>query len=998
MLDFLIKHQTDIMLSLSSVCAMTTFFVFLTDSLGKGRKVALMILEIGGTILLIFERFSYIYRGDMSELGYWMVRVGNFMTFAMMPVLMGGLAYYIQDTLRNDVGLKKTPGRLKWIYVLVVISEILIVGNIFGEYYYVIDEQNLYHRSWAFMVCYATPLVVLIILLTVICQYYKKINKNIRISLLLFTIAPFVGSFIQFFVYGLSITDIFIVATCVMLYVFVLIDLNHAKALKERIEQKNNKQMEIISSLANIYVTVHEFDIVSDTMTTIKWDNNYVDDASMATMSNANEMFRKVAEEIIDPSALEECRHFFDFSTFDKRMKNTNTIAIEFFDNKNKTWGRGRFIVSKRDENGNITHVLYVTEDITEEKAERDRLIDASERALAASEAKSAFLSNMSHEIRTPINAVLGMNEMILRECDDKTILGYSESIRTAGSTLLGLVNDILDFSKIEAGKMEIIPVDYDLSSVINDLVNMIRTKADAKGLALAFEINGEVPKLLHGDEVRIKQIVTNILTNAVKYTEKGMVTLCIDYEKIPDEEDSILLDVAVKDTGIGIKKEDMKKLFSEFDRIEEKRNRNVEGTGLGMSITKRLLEMMGSELEVASEYGAGSKFSFVLKQTVVNWEELGDYEAAYKASLVNRQKYHEKFRAPEGEILVVDDTPMNLVVFTNLLKQTEVKIDTAGSADEGLALAFEKKYDIIFLDHMMPDKDGIETLHELRARTDGPNKETPVICLTANAISGAREKYLAEGFDDYLTKPIESEKLEAMLMDLLPEEKILQGSGDESSNSAAEEAALSGGDGSAPAIPDFIREIDEIDAATGIKNCGSPEAYLETVKIYAGTVASHAEETEKLWEAGDIKGATIKIHALKSSSRIIGATDLGELAQTLENAGNAGDTEKLSAEIGTLLSRYRKIGEALSPLVSEETSDDDDLPAIDPSELKELYTAIGEFISVSDYDSAVDLIEALKGYSVPAEEKERRNALIKAADEIRYEDISKIIKGEESC
>ncbi len=989
MLDFLIKHQTDIMLSLSSVCAITAFFVFLTNSLGKGRKAALIILEIGGMILLIFERFSYIYRGDMSELGYWMVRVGNFMTFAMMPVLMGGLAFYIQDTLKNDVGLKKTPGRLKWIYVLVVISEILIVGNIFGKYYYVIDEQNLYHRSWAFMVCYVTPLVVLLILLTVICQYYKKINSNIRISLLLFTIAPFVGSFIQFFVYGLSITDIFIVATCVMLYVFVLIDLNHAKALKERIEQKNNKQMEIISSLANIYVTVHEFDIVSDTMTTIKWDNNYVDDASMATMSNANEMFRKVAEEIIDPSAMDECRHFFDFSTFDKRMKNTNTIAMEFYDNKNKTWGRGRFIVSKRDENGKITHVLYVTEDITEEKAERDRLIDASERALAASEAKSSFLSNMSHEIRTPINAVLGMNEMILRECDDENILGYSESIRTAGSTLLGLVNDILDFSKIEAGKMEIIPVDYDLSSMINDLVNMIRTKADAKGLALAFEISTEVPKLLHGDEVRIKQIVTNILTNAVKYTEKGTVTLLIDYEKIPDDEDSIMLNVAVKDTGIGIKQEDMKKLFSEFDRIEEKRNRNVEGTGLGMSITKRLLEMMGSELEVESEYGVGSQFSFSLKQTVVKWEELGDYETAYKEALAGRGKYHERFRAPQAEILVVDDTPMNLEVFINLLKQTQIKIETASTGEEALSKAFDKKYDVIFLDHMMPDMDGIETLHKLRARENDPNLVTPVICLTANAISGAREKYLAEGFDNYLTKPIESEKLEDMLIEYLPEEKIVRAGSD--TDAETDET------GNDTQIPDCITDISEIDIKTGIKNCGGMEGYLKTIKIYAQTVKDHADETEQFFRSGDIKNATIKIHAMKSSSRIIGATDLGELAQELENAGNEGDTVKLGDHIDELLMRYRKIGEALSPLLSDEEADESDLKPISGGELGQLYTAISEFITVSDYDSVIDLIETLKGYRVPDNEKDRRNALIKAADEIRYEDIKEIIEKEDN-
>ena len=294
-----------------------------------------------------------------------------------------------------------------------------------------------------------------------------------------------------------------------------------------------------------------------------------------------------------------------------------------------------------------------------------------SERAIAANEAKSSFLSNMSHEIRTPINAVLGMNEMILRECEDKNILEYSNSIMTAGNTLLGLINDILDFSKIESGKMEIIAVDYDLSTVINDLVTMIQSKADSKGLSLALDISSDTPKMLSGDEVRIKQIITNLLTNAVKYTEKGCVKFCIKFEKIPNDPENVFLDISVSDTGIGIKKEDMEKLFTEFDRIEEERNRKIEGTGLGMSITKRLLEMMGSSLEVESVYGMGSKFSFRLKQKVVVWNELGDYETAYKEALDNRKKYREKFKAPTAEILVVDDTPVNLLVFRNLLKQT---------------------------------------------------------------------------------------------------------------------------------------------------------------------------------------------------------------------------------------------------------------------------------------------------------------------------------------
>ena len=403
----------------------------------------------------------------------------------------------------------------------------------------------------------------------------------------------------------------------------------------------------------------------------------------------------------------------------------------------------------------------------------REKAIAISERAVAANEAKSSFLSNMSHEIRTPINAILGMNEMILRESREASTLTYAHNIKTAGNTLLGIVNDILDFSKIEEGKMSIVPVNYDLLVTLKDLVNMIEIKLDAKNLKLILDFDPNTPKLLFGDEIRIKQIITNMLTNAAKYTEKGSVTFSVSYEKIPSESDSVMLNVSVKDTGIGIKKEDMDKLFSKFDRIEENRNRNIEGTGLGMSITKELLEMMGSSLQVSSIYGAGSEFSFSVKQTVVSWDSLGDFEEARKEIREEVKEYKQKFEAPDANILVVDDNNMNLLVFTRLLKQTKVKIDTAKSGDEGIGMILKKKYDVIFLDHMMPEKDGVQVLKELKEGPVNPNSETPYICLTANAISGARDEYMKAGFDDYLAKPVEPAELEQMLFDHLPKEKI---------------------------------------------------------------------------------------------------------------------------------------------------------------------------------------------------------------------------------
>ena len=401
------------------------------------------------------------------------------------------------------------------------------------------------------------------------------------------------------------------------------------------------------------------------------------------------------------------------------------------------------------------------------------KLTVAAEAANQANEAKSLFLSTMSHDIRTPMNAIIGMNEMILRDSRDEEILMHSESIRAAGNTLLGIINDILDFSKIEAGKMEIINVDYNFVSLLNDLVNMVRRKADEKGLVFKLEVDKDIPRILHGDEIRIKQVITNILSNAVKYTKEGSVIFSISGSKCEDEPDHVILHVRVKDTGIGIKKEELNKLFVAFERIEEKKNRNIEGTGLGMAIAQNFLNMMGSKIQVESEYGKGSEFSFDLKQKVVDWEPIGEFVTSYRNLVREREQYRVRFLAPKARILVVDDTEINLKVFVSLLGKTKIQIDTADSGDAGIALFKRNLYNLIFLDHMMPDKDGIETIKEMKECKDTPNLKTPIVCLTANAVSGMREMYINAGFDDYLTKPIDTGRLESMLLRYLPPDLV---------------------------------------------------------------------------------------------------------------------------------------------------------------------------------------------------------------------------------
>ena len=766
--------------------------------------------------------------------------------------------------------------------------------------------------------------------------------------------------------------------------------IEHVLLLIENIDEQKRKRDELtkeskilgyrISSITNIYQTAHEIDIVNDRFTVIKEDNTYIQKLLRKTDS-AQEMLRIVLTKLCDQSCMDDILKFIDLSTMDLRLKNIDTVTIEYM-HKDKHWRRGRFVASRRDEEGSLTHVLWLVEDINLERQVRDNLIGLSERAIAANEAKSAFLSNMSHEIRTPINAVLGMNEMILRECGDENVIGYAENIKSAGSTLLDLINDILDFSKIEAGKMEITPFDYDVSSLINDLVNMIQKRVDDKGLELVLEIDRTIPDKLCGDEIRIKQIITNILTNAVKYTDKGYITFRIRCEKIENEPDSIMLKVTVKDTGIGMKKEDMDKLFSKFDRMDEEHNRNVEGTGLGMSITQRLLEMMNSELEVESVYEIGSSFSFSIMQEVVNWQELGDYEAAYKESVNNRQKYREKFKAPEAKVLVVDDTPMNLIVFTNLLKQTGVQIDTAKSGDDGLLLASEKKYDIIFLDHMMPEKDGIETIHELKQQTDSPNIETPVVCLTANAILGSREKYLMAGFSDYITKPIDPEKLEELLLKHLPGELIEKSDDDEAAVDTAK-------------IPTLLYDIKEINTDIGVKNCGTVDNYISAIIAYARVVSEYTDEMESSWKSGNMKKLTTRIHSIKSTSKIIGADDLSELAKKLELAGIDGDKEKVGEGIDELISRYKTLGEALQPFLLQDIQEKDSRkkPAVSDRELHEAYVLIKKALDSMQFNSVYDIVISLKDYEIPDSEKERVNEMIRTVETYDYDKLPEILK-----
>ena len=551
------------------------------------------------------------------------------------------------------------------------------------------------------------------------------------------------------------------------------------------------------------------------------------------------------------------------------------------------------------------------------------QLTEAKAAADHANSAKSDFLANMSHEIRTPINAVLGMNEMVLRESlqtkdqlpKEQTglrasltnISNYAGNIDSAGKNLLSIINDILDFSKIESGKMEITEADYKFSSVLNDISNIVSFKAKDKGLEFHIEMDSDLPDGLYGDELRLRQIMTNILNNAVKYTKKGSVTLVVGKEADGEikEGDTINLKIAVKDTGIGIKKEDIDKLFGKFERVDLQQNSTVEGSGLGLAITKNLLELMHGSISVDSVYGIGSVFTVILPQKVVSTEPVGDFRVKFEKSVQESEIYHESFRAPDAHILIVDDTRMNLTVAVGLLKKTQIEIDTAASGPEAIGLSKTIKYDLILMDQRMPGMDGTETMNHIKAQEGGANNGTPFICLTADAVSGARNRYLSEGFTDYLTKPIDSKALEAMLKKYLPEDKVNNVSTDTADVNTAQ----------APEVPDGFEELREtgIAAEVGLKFCQDDESLYRSILLdYAQSSDEKIKNISNSFDAKDWKNYAIYVHALKSTSKTIGASELSERALRLENAANEGNIAVIRDEHNDMMALYKKTAEAI--------------------------------------------------------------------------------------
>ncbi|MDD6464645.1 MAG: ATP-binding protein [Coprococcus sp.] len=571
------------------------------------------------------------------------------------------------------------------------------------------------------------------------------------------------------------------------------------------------------------------------------------------------------------------------------------------------------------------------------------RLKQKAEEAETAANSKSAFLANISHEIRTPLNAILGMNELVLRESRQPHIKEYAMYIKNSGKSLLTIISDILDLSKIESGKVYLVNENYSLSSLVEDVERSIQKRIMEKGLELKIYVEPELHENLKGDEVRIKQIIMNLLTNAVKYTEKGEVRLYITGTVVDNKQD---LTIEVSDTGIGMRSEDMDKLFTNFERLDLKRNRSVEGTGLGLPITKNLLVAMGGDITVSSVYGEGSTFTATVGQEIVNEEQIGDYRKKYKEKLHHEVCYHESFHAEDARILVVDDNEVNLKIVVGLAKNTKLQIDTALSAAEGLKLIRQHSYQLLLIDHMMPEMDGIEMLQHVKTMDGGIYKDIPAVAITANALSGAKQTYLDAGFCGYLSKPIDPERFEQIIKDNLPQEYVTE-CGDGNGDTATEGQET---DGTSDPKQEEEWSIPGIDIAKALSYIGgSRELYISLLQTYLDGSEERIRKLEECKNKEDIFNYDITIHGLKGISASIGADSMAIAAAGLEEACKDPQTAMTYIQMNhdQVVSRYRELLEQIKKwLANIET---------DGKIEKEAVTNITEMLTIiSDLKTAV--------------------------------------------
>lgn len=632
-----------------------------------------------------------------------------------------------------------------------------------------------------------------------------------------------------------------------------------------------------------------------------------------------------------------------------------------------------------------VSTLLEAKKQLEQQNIELEKAISAAEKANST---RDIFLANMSHELRTPINTILGLNELIIRESQDEAIKEYALDIRQAGNILLTMVSDILDYTKLEAGQMSLMDGTYDISSLLNDLINGVSLQVRKKKLDLKLDIADDIPYKLSGDEIHIRQIIGNLLSNAVKYTEKGTVTLHLGWKEV--SEDEIELEIAVTDTGVGIKEKDMPKLFGVFQRMDSTVRSTNERTGLGLAITNRLVEMMDGKLQVESVYGKGSTFSFKVIQKVVDRAPLGDFEKQYHESLHSTENYNQKFIAPMGRIMIVDDNAMNLAVAQGLLKQTRLQIDVAGSGEECLELLKRKTYHLICLDHMMPVMDGVETLHMIRAMEGNPSADIPIIALTANAVAGAREFYLNEGFQDYLTKPIDADKFENMLIEYLPDNVVYLTQGQNVDRDYERENAEMALD-----IRESQLYVIGFNIRNGLKYMGGDKAlYSKVLHDFHLILQEKEEALHDFLRKGDMHGYAIIVHSLKGNARNVGADGLADEAFELEKMSKAGRREDVEVRSPILFNMMKNMRSGLKAYLDSEEKEEEisrnpesvETKTITEDDWKQALKELAGRLDDFDGDSVEVKLEELKQYDRPEADKKALRLCEKAVKDYAYD------------
>lgn len=595
-----------------------------------------------------------------------------------------------------------------------------------------------------------------------------------------------------------------------------------------------------------------------------------------------------------------------------------------------------------------------------------------------ANRAKTNFVSNMSHEIRTPMNSIVGITEILLRSRHSPKEQEYLLNIQSSGRVLLTIINDVLDCSKMEAGKMQLFDEPYDTCSLFHDLRISMENRIGHSGLELIYDIDQDIPCKLKGDMGRIRQVIINLVNNAIKYTEKGSVRFSVHVRQ--KNTDKVMLYYEVADTGIGIHKEDHKILFDAFQRVEMDRNRYVEGTGLGLTISQNLVNMMGGVIEVESEYGKGSRFFFTIEQTIIDPTPVSAVNYNGQKDNVTEKEAECLFIAPEAHILLVDDNELNLVVAKELLKPLRMQIDTAENGLQAVKMVRGSQYDLVLMDHMMPVMDGIEAAKAIRALPEDKYQKLPIIALTANAMVDARKEFLNAGMNGFVAKPIDFARICNQLKLWLPKDLVRDVPKEEAKKLLADD--LSDRE-IQPEDPQMGFSFEE-----GVNHCGSKAALMKTIRIFYRTIDSKANKIEQCLKEGLISDYVIEVHALKSSALLIGAVPLSEAAKELEGYGKQGKTELLEEKTPDLLAMYRDFKDILKPYADKEEAARQEASNGEWCQaLQQIHQCIEQF----DLDGVDRIMEKLEEYQIPECIRESMDQLRVYVADVSMEEIMEL-------